>query len=64
MKTDGVMEAARRLHFDLTMCFSCSFSMIIKQTLCPLLKGLLFLTCPHTGLSTKPYTQFAKCPYF
>jgi hypothetical protein len=25
MKTDGVMEAARRLHFDLTMCFSCSF---------------------------------------
>ncbi len=45
-----------RLHFDFPVCFSCSSLLIVEQTMCPLLKGLLFFDLPTSWLSRKPYS--------
>ena len=46
-----------RLHFDFPACFSCLPVLITEQTICPLLKGLVFLDWPSGWLSRKPCTQ-------
>jgi hypothetical protein len=53
-----------QVYFDFPACFSVRRARIPKQTICPLLKELLFSNYPTGRLSRKPYTSRMKCQVF